>query len=547
MATGTYSPSQDDIIHRTNVDIVSRSFVPDPIHLVQYDKTLPILEIKIWKNGSEYVVPDSAIVSIRLEKPDEYVVYNPSIGLSSDRKNVYFQITDQMTSAHGTANAVVEVIVAGKVAGTGLFDLVIDRNPVQNDSIESTGEYKTIVDFANQAEQSAISASNSKDAAAISASAAASSASSANTSAVDAAKSATAADNSKKDAADMATRAESFTKGGTGTREGEDTDNAEFYYNQTKSVSEDLSGALKPHGTILFEDLPLTGMSEGWMYNISNEFTSDSRFKDGGGKLYGAGSNVYYTSDGYWDVTASPAVYGVKGANEEKYRSGYVNLTPKDIGLDPDNSIVKHVTKAEYDALPEDKYSNDVVYMIPDMPGSDGIASNVFYDNTESGLMSDSVQEALDELAQKEVSADQISYDNTTSGLTAENVQDAVDEVVKALPSFHKIERNVSYTSSTDLTLVDQFTIPKNSYYVVTSTTSYNNVRPTMLETAATPVGNICRQTALNESAGRIFTEISGYTEEETTITNKASCLTGGIRNPLFITGFYITIQTEEV
>lgn len=74
---------------------------------------------------------------------------------------------------------------------------------------------------------------------------------------------------------------------------------------KAQQALEQLERALIAKGTIVFEDLPITGMQTGWMYNISNAFTTDSRFKDGSGIRYNAGNNVYYTEDGYWDVLAS--------------------------------------------------------------------------------------------------------------------------------------------------------------------------------------------------------------------------------------------------
>lgn len=66
-------------------------------------------------------------------------------------------------------------------------------------------------------------------------------------------------------------------------------------------------GALTAKGTIPFESLPTTDIQLGEMYNISNNFVSDSRFADGAGIEYKAGSNVYWTMDGKWDVLAAPA------------------------------------------------------------------------------------------------------------------------------------------------------------------------------------------------------------------------------------------------
>ena len=135
-------------------------------------------------------------------------------------------------------------------------------------------------------------------------------------------------------AAESATKAQSYAVGGTGSRDGEDSDNAKYYYQQAKDVSEGLKGGLQPHGTVAFSDLPaLADVNSGWMFNISDEFATTDDFKEGAGNVIPAGANIYKTSDGKWDVLAGTPVTGIKGANEATYRRGNVNLTPENLGL----------------------------------------------------------------------------------------------------------------------------------------------------------------------------------------------------------------------
>ena len=137
-----------------------------------------------------------------------------------------------------------------------------------------------------------------------------------------------------------ATKAESYAVGGTGSREGEDTDNAAYYYRQAKSISESFAGALRPMGTVSFVSLPaLTAVTAGDMYNISDEFTTTDDFKEGAGSVIPAGANIYKTSDGKWDVLA-----GVKGAKEAAYRRGNVNLTAADVGAVAEDGDASDVT-----------------------------------------------------------------------------------------------------------------------------------------------------------------------------------------------------------
>lgn len=158
--------------------------------------------------------------------------------------------------------------------------------------------------------------------------------------------SATSAEMYKDDADVYATKSKSYAVGGTGSREGEDADNAKYYYEQVKDVSEGIKGGLQPRGTVAFADLPqLDDAVVGWMFNISDEFTTTADFKEGAGNVIPAGSNIYKTSDEKWDVLAGTPVTGIKGANETSYRRGNVNLTAENIsavaiGGDTANNVV---------------------------------------------------------------------------------------------------------------------------------------------------------------------------------------------------------------
>lgn len=134
-------------------------------------------------------------------------------------------------------------------------------------------------------------------------------------------------------AADSATKAQSYAVGGTGSREGEDSDNAKYYFEQVKDVSEAIKGGLQPRGTVAFADLPqLADCVAGWMFNISDEFTTTADFKEGAGSTVPAGANIYKTSDDKWDVLAGTPVTGIKGVNEDSFRRGNVELTAENVG-----------------------------------------------------------------------------------------------------------------------------------------------------------------------------------------------------------------------
>lgn len=155
------------------------------------------------------------------------------------------------------------------------------------------------------------------------------------------------------EAADYATEAESWAHGETGTRENENVDNSKYYYDQAKRISQGLQGSLLPMGTITFSQLADQNPLAGYMYNISDNFTTNETFKEGAGNSYPAGTNVYWTADGYWDAMAGVMVAGVKGSSETEYRQGFVNISKENIGLgNVDNTAdaeknVKYAASAE--------------------------------------------------------------------------------------------------------------------------------------------------------------------------------------------------------
>jgi hypothetical protein len=54
-------------------------------------------------------------------------------------------------------------------------------------------------------------------------------------------------------------------------------------------------------GTVAFSELASVEKATGYIYNISDDFVTDSSFREGQGKSYTSGTNVYYTANGQWD------------------------------------------------------------------------------------------------------------------------------------------------------------------------------------------------------------------------------------------------------
>lgn len=75
------------------------------------------------------------------------------------------------------------------------------------------------------------------------------------------------------------------------------------------AIASAITGVYTPKGTVAFASLPTAGASnKGWVYNISDAFTTTASFVEGAGHTYGAGTNVVCVDAGSgaykWDVLA---------------------------------------------------------------------------------------------------------------------------------------------------------------------------------------------------------------------------------------------------
>ena len=193
------------------------------------------------------------------------------------------------------------------------------------------------------------------------------------------------------ESANSATSARSWTVGDTNTRSGETTDNAKYYSEQSKSYANSWKGSLLPKGTLSFSQLPTSDNEAGHMYNISNAFETDSRFKDGAGYAYPAGTNVYWTVDGKWDCLSG--------------------------------ALTMELTIAEYNALSEAEKMNGTIYYIKDVDNSIPLAA----ENVD-GLMSSLDKQKLNGI---ENGATRVIIDNAISTTSQNAVQNKA--ITKAL------------------------------------------------------------------------------------------------------------------
>lgn len=159
-----YEPDANRIIHKTQVDFVRRDALGTPVHLVQGDDKLPVVEVGVFKDGVPYAIPEAASGNIRWKKPQPspYYVYNPLLGVSADRTKVYLEITQQMTTTPGQVAAVLEIIVSADIGMSGPLLIFMDKNPIQEGDFRDTNEFKSFEEYVDDARASKEAAAESE-------------------------------------------------------------------------------------------------------------------------------------------------------------------------------------------------------------------------------------------------------------------------------------------------------------------------------------------------------------------------------------------------
>lgn len=402
-----------------NVDFYDKRYTL--INAKQLDKNSRFLSVTCYNHGELYPINNGEHAAyVRYRKADNYGVFN-NCDINNKGK-IIIKLTEQMLAANGICYAdlviinrgeanidpntgeIDEIIENASILSTMTFCIDVNEVSVTNSEIESTYEFTLLnstlekywADFEDvmktskswavgntgirngentdnaeyyykQSKQSASDSEGFKNAASSSATAASKSAADANTSAqnsqtymgqaktymesaqvsaTSASTSASAAARSETNASNSATNAQNSMTSASSSAisASESATGAQNYYLQTEAIVNGLNGAFLPKGTITFAELTTLKegdvVAAGYLYNISDNFTTDDTFRMGAGVEYEAGTNVYYTADGQWDCLAGATVTGVKGSQESIYRKGNVEITAENVGAIPTTDIV---------------------------------------------------------------------------------------------------------------------------------------------------------------------------------------------------------------
>ena len=227
---------------------------PVVVHCDQYDEGTGRLIIKLFEGDVAYTSTGTA--SIQGRKPDGHG-FQYSATLVGN--TVTADLTFQMSCVSGRVRC--QVVVTESTGRTGTFAFILDVQPsaLPSDTDLSDSDYQ-LIEQGIQAAEDALEAAEDAEAWAVG------------------------------------------ERGGVPVDPSDETyhNNAEYWAGQAAIYAQ---GALRFQGSIPFASIPTTGQVGGDMYNITDDFTTDSRFIEGSGKFCPAGTNIaWVAASSKWDV-----------------------------------------------------------------------------------------------------------------------------------------------------------------------------------------------------------------------------------------------------
>ena len=228
--------------------------IPQRVHLNQYDKGQKIT-VHLYNDNTIYTPVGTVWVS-GTKKDNTGFQYQ----CEKSGSDAVITVTDQMTCYPGDTEVEVTDVKEGVKQGSANFILSVENAAFHDDTVISETDIPAIQKVAENIDK----VESWKDETKLSADAAKESQSAAETAKTGAQSAQTAAEGArdeavqikadtatlKDQAASSATLAQSYVKGGTGTRDGEDTDNALFYKNAAETAKTGAETAQSETGSI---------------------------------------------------------------------------------------------------------------------------------------------------------------------------------------------------------------------------------------------------------------------------------------------------------
>lgn len=261
---------------------------PVVVHCDQYDKGTGRLVINLYDGAIAYSPSGTAV--IQGTKPDGRG-FDYSCSLSGNV--VTANLTEQMTAVAGQVRTQIVVTESTGRTGTFVFILDVQRSALPADTDMSESDYQLIEQAIEETQQAA------------------------------------------EDAEAWAVG----ERGGVPVTSGDETYNNNSKY-WADVASQYAQGGLHYSGTCLFANIPTTGMTDGDMWNIEDDFITDSRFQEGSGIAVAAGSNIAWNTNNKWDVLAMVKVSSLNDLTNVDITSPSANDF---LGYDPQSSEWKNI------------------------------------------------------------------------------------------------------------------------------------------------------------------------------------------------------------
>lgn len=234
---------------------------PVVVHCDQYDKGTGRLIIKLYEGDVAYT--PSGTATIQGCKPDGHGF---SYAATLSGNTVTADLTEQMSCVAGHVRCQIVVTETTGRTGTFVFILDVQKSALPADVDMSESDYQFIQEAIEDCQQAV-----------------------------------TDAEGYVEDAEAWAVG----ERGGVPVSAGDPTydNNSKYWADQAAQYAQ---GGIIFKGSVAFASIPTTGMSNGDMYNITDDFTTDSRFVEGSGVFCPAGTNIAWESSvSKWDVLAT--------------------------------------------------------------------------------------------------------------------------------------------------------------------------------------------------------------------------------------------------
>lgn len=257
------------IVQRFNLNLIPNQS-PVIVHVNQYDTGTGRLIATLYEGNEPYSPNGTAV--IQGTKPDGHgFQYTATL----DGNVVTADLTEQMSPVAGDVRTQIVVTESSGVTGTFVFIIRVQPSALPSDADMSESDYPLIEEAIREAQE--------------------------------------AVERAQEAITETQENAENSEAWAQGTRGGipvGPTDptyehNAEYWAQYAERYAQ---GGLHYKASIPFANIPTTGMREGDMYDITDDFTTDSRFTEGAGIKVKGGTNIAWNSDNKWDILALPYI-----------------------------------------------------------------------------------------------------------------------------------------------------------------------------------------------------------------------------------------------